>query len=366
MTGGGRSGASAKQRLRQKLQVRGNQGEAAADAGEQSTCPLQPPADPDVLEMVAEAEQLFHKDQKEAKRLYHLAAQKGYIPAFVLLANRARHVNDEMLAIESLFSLLLSREAPRQIPADLLQNHVGELVMLLNQPKHAAETRRRKQDIDELSRTWPMFKEVDKFTEAQDVLSSIKSLMLKSQIETLISQPAADASSTLLSQAQACTAQAVPSAGPVDQVSKRAPETSNSEQADEVANITALLNSSNERAKLIAQVNSCNQSMVSAMPELPPGLASAAKNVDHAESVARVHQDRSNDHASLLASVKQACNGSTQNAETSERSATEVLSEGANTSHAELVARLRQTCSEQSSSSGACNVTTEAGINLMD
>lgn len=118
--------------------------------------PVLPPTDPEVTRFVQEALVTFAKDRKKATVLLRLAARKGYLTAYCVLAELAANAGDEALMIDALCSLLQEEEAKKQLLPDLLSKCALQLAAALRDKQHAEEVRRRKSQLQAIARDWPI------------------------------------------------------------------------------------------------------------------------------------------------------------------------------------------------------------------
>merc|ERR1712224_1084585 len=99
---------------------------------------------------------LFHTDRKKAVVLLKLAARKGYLSAYLQLAQLASDAGDDDIVLDAMFGLLSHDEATNQVVPDLLQQCAMQLAALLRDPKYAKVVADRDTEIDELAKKWPI------------------------------------------------------------------------------------------------------------------------------------------------------------------------------------------------------------------
>jgi len=138
---------------------------ASCTSGERSTAaeplfqrgmsPLAPPTNPETQRLVQEGIHAFPTDRKKAAVLLRLAARKGFLPAYILLAHLAQSV-EEALMIDALVSLLTEKDSGKHVPRELLHQCATQLAAALRDPVHVEEVRKRRQDLGRIAQEYPI------------------------------------------------------------------------------------------------------------------------------------------------------------------------------------------------------------------
>lgn len=118
--------------------------------------PVVPPSDPEIHRLVSQGRSLLQVDGKKAVVLLRLAARKGYLPAYLLLAEHAQSSQDDTLLIESLCALFTSPDVHKQLPKNVLNTIVMQLTAVLRDPKNRREAEAHAADIDAIAKDWPI------------------------------------------------------------------------------------------------------------------------------------------------------------------------------------------------------------------
>eukprot|EP00435_Cladocopium_sp_Y103_P006044 s1407_g1.t4 len=118
--------------------------------------PVVPPSDPEIHRLVSQGRALLQVDGKKAVVLLRLAARKGYLPAYLLLAEHAQSSQDDTLLIESLCALFTSPDVHKQLPKNVLNTIVMQLTAVLRDPKNRREAEAHAADIDAIAKDWPI------------------------------------------------------------------------------------------------------------------------------------------------------------------------------------------------------------------
>jgi len=108
-----------------------------------------------------DASACFSGDRKKAAVLLRLAAKKGYLPAYMLLAQLASAANDEHLVIEALCALLAEEDASKQLLPDLLSQCAVQLAATLRDPRHAEAAKAHAKELKEIARFFPVIHAVN-------------------------------------------------------------------------------------------------------------------------------------------------------------------------------------------------------------
>ena len=117
--------------------------------------PLPPPTDPEPHRLVSQGTSLLRSDSKKAVVLLRLAGRKGYVSAYLLLAQHAQRTQDDTLLIESLCALFTSPDR-KQLPQNVLSNIVMQLTAVLRDPKNRREAEAHAADIEQIAKDWPI------------------------------------------------------------------------------------------------------------------------------------------------------------------------------------------------------------------
>eukprot|EP00434_Breviolum_minutum_P008033 symbB.v1.2.007085.t2/scaffold433.1/size205709/7 len=117
--------------------------------------PLPPPTDPELHRLVSQGTSLLRNDSKKAVVLLRLAGRKGYVSAYLLLAQHAQRTQDDTLLIESLCALFTSPDR-KQLPQNVLSNIVMQLTAVLRDPKNRREAEAHAADIEQIAKDWPI------------------------------------------------------------------------------------------------------------------------------------------------------------------------------------------------------------------
>eukprot|EP00927_Polykrikos_kofoidii_P011087 TRINITY_DN1466_c1_g1_i1.p1 TRINITY_DN1466_c1_g1~~TRINITY_DN1466_c1_g1_i1.p1 ORF type:complete len:772 (+),score=147.37 TRINITY_DN1466_c1_g1_i1:64-2379(+) len=137
-------------------------------SGEDRGLPVMPPTEPEVMNMMMEAQNTFAEDPGRATVLLRVAARKGYLPALLVLGHLAAAANNEQLLIEALCALLSQEEAQKQILPDLLRQCAVQLSSTLRDPKHSELARAHASELREIKRLWPIVRTIDQLEEDDD------------------------------------------------------------------------------------------------------------------------------------------------------------------------------------------------------
>mmetsp|Transcript_1155 Transcript_1155/g.2129 ORF Transcript_1155/g.2129 Transcript_1155/m.2129 type:complete len:212 (+) Transcript_1155:175-810(+) len=135
----------------------------------------------------------FAKDRKKATVLLRLASRKGYLTAYVILAQLAVGVGDEALMIEALSSLLHDEAAKKQLLPELLGKCALQLAAALRDPQHAEEVTKRRSELQVIAKDWPI------------ILAAMDAHEARAPIVSKLSEAVAQARSKAASQAQSNT-----------------------------------------------------------------------------------------------------------------------------------------------------------------
>ncbi|CAK9049103.1 Uncharacterized protein SCF082_LOCUS27254 [Durusdinium trenchii] len=127
----------------------------ALKAGPLKDYPLVPPTDPELRTLVGNGSALLSSDPKKALVFLRLAGRKGYLPAYLLLAQHAQLTKDDGLLIESLCTLFMSPDV-KQLPKNLLSNCAMQLTAVLRDPKNQQEAAARAADLEVIAKDWPI------------------------------------------------------------------------------------------------------------------------------------------------------------------------------------------------------------------
>ncbi|CAJ1364058.1 unnamed protein product [Effrenium voratum] len=118
--------------------------------------PLVPPSDPEIQRLLRDAHAQCSKDLKKATVFFRLAGRKGYLPAYLLLAEQAQIRQDDPLLIDSMCALLTAPDVQKQLPKGLLSNSAMQLAALLRDPKNKREAEAHSVDIERIAKDWPI------------------------------------------------------------------------------------------------------------------------------------------------------------------------------------------------------------------
>jgi len=119
--------------------------------------PILPPSDPEIQRLVSQGTSLFKEDPKKATVCLRLAGRKGYLPAYLLLAQQAQEgKQDDAVLIESLCAVLTSSDAQKQLPKGLLSQCATQLAAVLRDPKNQHEVSAHAGQIEIIAQDWPI------------------------------------------------------------------------------------------------------------------------------------------------------------------------------------------------------------------
>jgi len=117
---------------------------------------LLPPSDPAIQTLVSDATAIWEKDPKKATVLLRLAGRKGYLPAYLLLAQLANSAKDDALLIETFCTMLTTPDAEKQMPQDLLSNCAMQLAAALRDPQNKAQADAHENELKQIASNWPI------------------------------------------------------------------------------------------------------------------------------------------------------------------------------------------------------------------
>jgi len=138
---------------------------------EDGSLPVMTPTDPEIMRLVQEGTQQFPKDKAKGAVLLRLAARKGYLPAYIMLAQCANTANDEALMIDALCSMLSDEKAPTQILPDLLSQFALQLAGALRDPRNDEAAAKHAEELKTIAIRWPI---VNAAKEGLEVLQHLR------------------------------------------------------------------------------------------------------------------------------------------------------------------------------------------------
>ncbi|CAE8595579.1 unnamed protein product, partial [Polarella glacialis] len=144
--------------------------------------PILPPSDYKVQGLISEGTSLFESDPEKATVLLRLAGRKGYVPAYLLLAQLASQRNNDALMIETLCGLLATPEAEKQMPEKLLSNCAFQLAAALRDPRNKPEGQKHEKELGTIAKRWPI---VGSVCEASNSFEDVQKRLREKQQELL-------------------------------------------------------------------------------------------------------------------------------------------------------------------------------------
>ncbi|CAE8644388.1 unnamed protein product, partial [Polarella glacialis] len=132
--------------------------------------------------LISEGTSLFESDPEKATVLLRLAGRKGYVPAYLLLAQLASQSNNDALMIETLCGLLATAEAEKQMPEKLLSNCAFQLAAALRDPRNKPEGQKHEKELGTIAKRWPI---VGSVCEASNSFEDVQKRLREKQQELL-------------------------------------------------------------------------------------------------------------------------------------------------------------------------------------